>query len=80
VLCRGISTMNTFLALEEIRQLTGYTKPTYQKKWLVDNGFSFEVRCDGHPVVGRAYYEGRSNRNYAKRPSVPDLAALDKLE
>ena len=72
--------MNTFLMPEEIQELTGRQKPTLQRKWLLDNGYSFDVRCDGRPVVGRAYYEGRSNRNYAKRPSVPDLAALDKLE
>ena len=72
--------MNTFLAPEEIQELTGYQKPTLQRQWLFDNGYSFDVRCDGRPVVCRAYYEGRHNRNFAKRPSVPDLAALDDLE
>ena len=72
--------MNTFLAPEEIHDLTGYKRPTSQRKWLIKNGYPFDVRCDGRPVVGRAYYEGRYNRNYAKRLSEPDLAALDDLE
>ena len=72
--------MNTFLMPEEIQELTGYQKPTLQRKWLLDNGYPFDVRCDGYPVVGRAYYEGRYNRNFGKRLSEPDLAALDDLE
>ena len=71
---------STFLMPDEIQQLTGYQKPAYQKRWLADNGYSFDIRCDGRPVVGRAYYEGRHNRNYAKRASAPNLAALDDLE
>ncbi len=69
-----------FLVPEEIQDLTGYQKPTYQKRWLTKHGYPFDVRRDGRPVVGRAYYEGRYNRNYAKRLSEPNLAALDKLE
>ena len=69
-----------FLVPEEIQELTGYKKPAYQKRWLAKRGYPFDVRCDGHPVVCRAYYEGCHNRNFTKRPSEPDLAALDKLE
>ena len=72
--------MNTFLAPEEIYDLTGYKRPASQRKWLIEKGYSFDVRRDGHPVVGRAHYEGRHNRNFGKRLSEPDLAALDKLE
>ncbi len=69
-----------FLVPEEIQDLTGYQKPAYQKRWLAKHGYPFDVRGDGRPVVCRAYYEGCHGRNIAKRPSEPDLAALDKLE
>ena len=71
---------STFLMPDEIQQLTGYQKPSYQKRWLAKRGYSFDVRSDGWPVVCRAYYEGCHNRNFTKRLSEPDLAALDDLE
>ena len=40
-----------FLITEELRVLTGYQKPTLQIRWLAENGCSFDVRCDGRPVV-----------------------------
>lgn len=69
-----------FLMPDEIQHLTGFHRPTYQKRWLTEHGYLFDVRSDGWPVMCRAHYEGRHNRNYAKRPSEPDLAALDDLE
>ena len=69
-----------FLAAEELRNLTGYQKPTLQIRWLAENGYSFDVRCDGRPVVSRAYYEGRHRLPNTVRPSAFDLAALDLLE
>ncbi len=68
-----------FLTAEELRELTGYQKPALQRCWLAENGYSFDVRCDGRPVVSRLYYEGRQGTVKARRLSVPDLAALVKL-
>ena len=68
-----------FLTADQLRELTGYQKPALQRRWLIENGFAFEARCDGRPVVSRLYYEGRQSALKGQRPSVPDLAALDKL-
>ncbi len=69
-----------FLNASELQELTGYQKPTLQLRWLAENGYSFDVRCDGRPVVSRAYYEARHRPSKAVRPSAFDLAALDLLE
>ena len=69
-----------FLTTKELRDLTGYQKPAPQIRWLAENGYSFDVRCDGRPVVSRAYYEGRHRPSKAARPSAFNLAALDNLE
>ena len=69
-----------FLTNKQIKQLTGYQKPALQRQWLVDNGYSFDVRADGRPVVSQAHYESRHGTISARRASVPDLAALDNLE
>ncbi len=68
-----------FLTADQLRELTGYQKPALQRCWLAENGYSFDVRRDGRPVVSRLYYEGRQGALKGQRPSVPDLAALDKL-
>ncbi len=69
-----------FLTTENLRDLTGYRKPALQIRWLAENGYSFDVRGDGRPVVSRAYYEGRHRPAKAVRPSAFNLAALDNLE
>ena len=69
-----------FLTTEELRDLTGYQKPALQLRWLAENGYSFDVRCDGRPVVSRTHYEGRHSSSDKARPSAFNLAALDSLQ
>lgn len=68
-----------FLSPEQIEQLTGYRKAALQRQWLINNGYSFDVRADGRPVVSKAHYESRHGLKLSKRASVPNLAALDNL-
>jgi hypothetical protein len=36
-----------FLTRTELVELTGYKKPALQRRWLVENGYRFDVRADG---------------------------------
>ncbi len=69
-----------FLTAIEVQELTGYRKPTLQRRWLAANGYSFDVRGDGRPVVSRSHYESRHAPKGARRPSAPNFAALDGLK
>ena len=67
-----------FLTADQLRELTGYQKPALQRRWLADNGFSFEVRCDGRPMVSRNYYENRQLGAQKRQRLVgPNLDGLD---
>ena len=69
-----------FLTQEELQQLTGYKKPALQRRWLIDNGYNFDIRADGRPIVSRAHFEARHTPEKRKRPSAFNLAALDSVE
>jgi hypothetical protein len=69
-----------FLTPKQLQRLTGYRKPALQRRWLVQNGYSFDVRRDGKPVVSQDHYQGRQGGQRAERASGFDLGALDKIE
>ena len=48
-----------FLTADELRDLTGYTLPAHQLRWLARHGWRHEVSGLGRPVVSRAYAERR---------------------
>lgn len=48
-----------FLTAQELRGLTGYQKPSLQRRWLTEHGYRFEVRADGRPAVLIAQVEAR---------------------
>lgn len=48
-----------FLSRDELADLTGYTTPAYQCKWLDRAGYPFETSAAGRPKVLRAYVERR---------------------
>lgn len=48
-----------FLTNAELAELTGYTNPAYQSKWLTTRGYPFEVSVLRRPRVLRAYVERR---------------------
>ena len=43
-----------FLSDEELRELSGYQKPSAQKRWLDAQSIAFLVGGDGHPKVLRS--------------------------
>lgn len=42
------------LAPQEIKELTAYTRPSAQIRWLKSHGWPFEVGADGRPKVLRS--------------------------
>ena len=48
-----------FLSTEDLEALTGYRKPALQRRWLVANGYRFDVRADGRPALLRSQVEAR---------------------
>lgn len=44
---------------QDIAELTGYSRPTDQIRWLLTHGWVFEVGGDRRPKVLRAYAERR---------------------
>ena len=40
-----------FLSSDNVKALTGYTRPSDQRRWLVANSYRFDVRADGRPSV-----------------------------
>lgn len=64
----------TFLAAEEVRELTGRTKHALQADQLRAQGIPFFTNAVGRPIVPRAAIEGRAKT--AKPPEkawVPDV-------
>jgi hypothetical protein len=50
-----------FLSPEDVEALTGYRKPALQRRWLVANGYRFDVRADGRPALLRSQVEARQH-------------------
>ncbi len=40
-----------FLSKEDLEQMTGFKRPSRQRKWLDHNGYRFDVNAAGRPVV-----------------------------
>lgn len=54
--------MSMFLTATEIRELTGYRKPTYQKRWLIERRWLFEENRAGQPMVLREHLHSHLNK------------------
>jgi hypothetical protein len=63
-----------FLSAEELSSLTGYVRPSAQRRWLERHGFRFWVRADGQPAVPSDQLAGK---RAPSRGWQPDLSALD---
>lgn len=48
-----------FLTDEETATLTGYVRPSDQRRWLKQHGWIFEIARTGRPRVLRAYAENK---------------------
>jgi hypothetical protein len=72
-----------FLSANELQELTGYKKPALQQRWLLQNGYQFDVRGDGRPVVMEAQVRFRQFKdlgNLANAQDEPNLDALDRVD
>ena len=75
---RGIETM--FLDKEQLKELTGYARPTSQMNWLARNDYPFEVAADGYPRVLVTLVEKRlgSFIQRPKRNNTPRFAHIGR--
>lgn len=48
-----------FLTPDELTELTGLKLPACQRRWLMRNGYSFDVDANGRAKVLRQYVEQR---------------------
>ena len=70
-----------FLSREELTQLTGFKRRSPQINWLTQNGYTFDVRADGWPVVLIEQLQVRQvSQKRLHRATEPDLAALDDVQ
>lgn len=67
-----------FLSKDELRDLTGYQKPSLQKRWLTDRAWPYEENAAGYPKVLRSIVEKRmgGSTESARRRQGPDLGAI----
>ena len=72
--------VSMFLTREELRELTGRSRPSAQIRWLRSNGFETMLRADRLPLVLRAAIVDRMCAVSGKRPRItpgPNWSALD---
>ena len=62
------------LTRKELRDLTGYERPSRQIRWLRQYGIRFFEAADGYPRVLRSDLENKEK----KRASSPKLSAIRK--
>lgn len=68
-----------FLSKEEIVKLTGRKFKTMQIKWLLQQGYKFEVTANGDPIVLTAHLNERlgghnSKSHKASQPNFSNTA------
>ena len=69
-----------FLADEQLKPLTGYKRPSEQRRWLSDHGWAFEVRADGkNRVLTEEARAKMLTRKTTSRSAEPNLEALREL-
>lgn len=69
-----------FLKKTELKELTGYARPSSHIKWLNENGYPFEVGADGYPRVLNSFVEKRlgasiQKKSFAQKPKFSALMA-----
>lgn len=67
-----------FLTGDELRDLTGFVKPSKQIQWLKQEGFEFRIAADGHPRLLRAHVFRLMGvvDSVARRRTTPDFSAM----
>lgn len=73
----GIALMSLFLTTDELRELTGYQRPSCMIRQLRENGVRFFIAADGYPRVARNEIE---SRHPSRQSMEPDFSSLQKIE
>lgn len=60
--------MSGFLTAEQLRELTGYVKPSKQIEWLTRNGIRHFVNAYGRPVVPAGLVDSKPVQQFALGP------------
>ena len=68
--------MSLFLTPEELREMTGFCRPSKQIEWLRANGFSFRIAADGHPRVLASHVQRVMGGQTVKEGTTPDFSKL----
>jgi hypothetical protein len=69
--------MMPWLSDEELRDLTGYMRPTCQARWLGDNGIKFYLNALNKVRVPREAVAGLTTTKVQKR-TEPDFSKVRK--
>lgn len=62
-----------FLTPDEVSDMTGYTKTSYQMRWLNAERFGYVLDKDGQPKVLRAVVLGRLGGEHSRKRGEPVL-------
>jgi hypothetical protein len=61
-----------FPSHEDLKALTGYRMPARQRRWLLDNGYRFDVRTVALRSCARKWKRGTTSQP-ALRRDLPEL-------
>jgi hypothetical protein len=64
----GVIEVSVFLDAAQLRELTGYVKPSKQIAWLTRNGVAHYVNALGRPVVPSAPMDKKPVQEFALGP------------
>ena len=67
-----------FLTTDDLFILTGYQRPSAQRRWLEQNGWKFEIDGNGRPVVLRSHAEEHMGSPVKNRTIAPNFDALTR--
>lgn len=60
-----------FLNRDQLEQLTDYKRPSAQIRWLIENGYSFDVGASGRPKVLSASVSDKLGKQQPTRKHQP---------
>lgn len=75
---RQCTDMALWLTKDEVADLTGYSRPTCQMRWLKDNGYRFNVSADGTPRVFTSNFGQPAQEEKTVQPNFEGLTKLKK--
>ena len=65
-----------FLSTDELRQLTGYVRPSAQFRQLIRMGYSPDCGRDGRPILARDVVLGRQCDHVFIQQHEPDFSGV----